>query len=80
MAHPIEICPNCGAPDLVAVCNVVVEYAILNDGYGGQDWERSEIDDDTSNPTHFCCNSCEKEFHEFELDEYGYLVSWGGTG
>lgn len=46
----------------------------VNDGEGGQDWERNEVFDDTSEPLYFRCWKCEAEFHRFELNEEGLLV------
>lgn len=72
--EPIDTCPKCGERTLVAECNVVVDYAIENDGEGTQDWRRQEVDDDTSEATVIRCTSCETEFRLFELDEEGFLI------
>ena len=47
MSQPLDVCPTCGERDLIAVCNVVVEYAIANEGENDQDWSPREVDDDT---------------------------------
>jgi hypothetical protein len=74
MTKPLDTCPTCGERDLIAVCNVVAEYAIANEG-GGQSWDRRDVDDETSEPTSFRCGSCGSEFSDFELDDDGYLTS-----
>ncbi|MFA7152697.1 MAG: hypothetical protein WC072_02785 [Methanoregulaceae archaeon] len=70
----IDACPKCGERTLVAECNVVVDYAIENDGEGTQDWNRQEIDDDSSEAYLIRCTSCQTEFWLFELDEERLLV------
>jgi len=74
MSQPLDTCPTCGERDLIAVCNVVVEYAIANEGENDQDWSRREVDDDTSETRYVRCDSCGAEFQRFALDEQGYLV------
>jgi len=68
----LDTCPVCGEKDLVAVCNVIVDYTVTNED-GGQDWHREEVDDDTSDPLYFRCGSCKTEFHQFQMED-GYLV------
>ena len=58
MSEPVDACPICGALRMIAVCSAVVEYAVANDGDGGQDWSRREVDDDTSQPLQFRCEAC----------------------
>ena len=77
MNPPIDVCPECGERTLIAVCTVVVEYAITNEGEGDQDWSRRKVDDDTSEVESFKCDSCKAEFETFELNDDGYLVSLG---
>jgi len=77
MSQPTDACPSCGEHAIVAVCAVIVEYAVANEGEADQDWSRREVDDDTSEPTHFRCDSCGEEFHRFALDAQGYLVRLG---
>ena len=76
MATPIDLCPECGEQDLVAICNTIVEYDIVNDGDEGQDWEKSEVDDDSSDVISIKCESCGEEWFdgEFTLDRNGFLV------
>jgi hypothetical protein len=64
---------------LVAVCSVIVDYDVNDDGDGGQDWDRSEVDDSSSEPLYFRCSSCKNEWHAFELTDDGnqYLKSLG---
>ena len=70
-------CPICGEDSIIAVCKVDVEYEVNDDGEGGQDWRRVYVDDDTSDPSYFRCDSCRKEWHSFELTDDGnaYLLS-----
>ena len=72
-------CPDCGSDTIIAVCTVDVEYMVEDDGEGGQDWVRYDVDDDTSDPSYFRCRSCGKEWNTFELtdDGNGYLKSLG---
>jgi len=77
MSRPLDVCPTCGKQSLIAVCTVVAEYAIANEGECEQDWSRREVDDDTSEPTLFRCDSCGVEFRRFSLDGSGYLVGLG---
>lgn len=79
MSRPIDTCPACGEREIIAVCTVVAEYAVNNDGEGDQDWSRRTVDDDTSVPTSFRCDSCGLEFGKFTLDEKGYLVGLGSA-
>jgi len=71
----LDTCPVCGKKDIVAVCEVVVEYTVENCGRNDrqQDWERGDIDDDTSQPKYFRCDGCDTEFYEFQM-EGGFLV------
>lgn len=71
----INSCPECGANDLVAVCQVFVDYSISDDGAGGQEWIREDVDDDSSQPVNFRCTSCQTFFENFELDSNGYLIA-----
>ena len=77
MSNLTDTCPQCGERTLIAVCTVVAEYAVTNDGETDQDWCRREVDDDTSEPVSFRCDSCGTEFEDFTLDERGYLVALG---
>jgi len=79
MSRPLDVCPTCGERDLIAVCRTTAEYAIVNDGEADQDWSRREVDDDTSEPKLFRCDSCGAEFRRFSLDGSGYLVGLGPT-
>lgn len=74
IARPIDTCPHCGESTLIALCTVIVEYSITNDGEADQDWSRQDIDDDTSVPQSVRCESCGAEFGNLTLDERGYLV------
>ena len=71
-AEVLDTCPVCDEQDLVAVCEVIVDYSVANED-GGQDWHREEVDDDTSEPLYFRCGSCKTEFHQFQMAD-GYLV------
>ena len=73
----LDTCPVCGEESLVAVCSVIVSYSVTNDGADGQDWERDEVDDDSSNPISFRCRECDAHFPKFELTKDGYLESLG---
>ncbi|MFA7152707.1 MAG: hypothetical protein WC072_02835 [Methanoregulaceae archaeon] len=74
-AEVLETCPVCGEQDLVAVCEVIVEYSVENTPGGDeQSWDRMDVDDDTSEPQYFRCDSCKTEFHQFTV-EGGYLRS-----
>jgi len=77
MSQTTDACPTCGERNLIAVCTVVAEYAVSNDGGADQDWSRRSVDDDTSQPTVFRCGSCLAEFSQFTLDDQGYLVRLG---
>ena len=83
VSEVIDVCPACGEQALVAVCNVVVEYDITNDGAGGQDWERTgsdAIDDDSSDVVYIKCEACGKEWSVAAGGvrmESGYLVGLG---
>jgi len=77
MSRPLDVCPNCGERTLIAVCSVVAEYAIANDGEADQDWSRRQVDDDTSQVQSVKCESCGAEFRRFSLDGSGYLVGLG---
>jgi hypothetical protein len=86
MSEVIDVCPACGEQSLVAVCQVVVEYTITNDGEGGQDWERSgsdAIDDDSSDVVCIRCESCGGEWNYCDGTvhmESGHLVGLGWAG
>jgi hypothetical protein len=82
MSEVIDVCPACGEQSLVAVCQVVVEYAITNDGEGGQDWEKGSdgVDDDSSDVTYIKCEACGREWSVAAGGvrmESGYLVGLG---
>lgn len=77
MTQPLDACPTCGERSLIAVCRTTAEYAIANEGECDQDWSRRAVDDDTSEPTVFRCESCGAEFRRFSLDGNGYLVRLG---
>lgn len=77
MSRPLDACPNCGERDLIAVCTVVAEYAIGNEGEADQDWSRRTVDDDTSQVQSVKCDACGAEFRRFALDGSGYLVGLG---
>lgn len=77
MSQPTDACPNCGERNLIAVCTVLAEYAVSNDGEADQDWSRWTVDDDSSHPTLIRCDSCGGKFRRFTLDEQGYLVRLG---
>ena len=79
MKQPMDVCPACGERSLVAVCKTTVEYAVTNDGEGGQDWCRREVDDDYSTPSRFRCGNCGIEFTQFVLDVDGHLVCLEST-
>lgn len=72
--EPVDTCPACGERDLIAVCSVVVEYAIANEGEADQEWSRGKVDDDTSEVRSVRCDGCGTEFERFTLDERGYLT------
>ena len=74
MTRPLDTCPHCGERALIAICTVIAEYAITNEGETDQDWSRQEIDDDTSVPQSVRCDACGAEFGNLTLDERGYLV------
>ena len=72
----IDKCPLCNG-DLIAVCNVVVEYIIHNEPDGeSQDWERDNVDDDNSEILSIKCDDCGHEWFgsKVELDDEGFLV------
>ena len=75
----LDECPRCECRGLIAVCSVTVEYGVTNDGEGGQDWSRREVDDDDSLPSRFRCGNCGAEFTQFTLDGDGHLVSLEST-
>jgi hypothetical protein len=65
-------CPNCQAPELVAVRRVLVEYRI-----DGEDWIRAGTDDDSAEVLRVSCEGCGTEFDPVELDGEGQLVRLG---
>lgn len=81
----VNKCPYCEG-DLTAVCSVVVEYAILDDGHGGQDWSRhldsDAVDDDSASVQYVECDSCGREWTKENavMDREGYLVELKGDG
>jgi len=75
MTKLLDTCPTCGERNLTAICTVVAEYSIANDGGSDQQWTRRSVDDDTTEPTAFRCCHCGAEFPDFDLDENGYLTS-----
>lgn len=42
MSECLDRCPTCGERSLVAVCSVIAEYAITNEGEDSQDWSRRD--------------------------------------
>ena len=74
----VNVCPECGG-NLLAVCNVIVEYGIVQE-QGWQSWDRYEVFDDTSSLSHVRCRSCEREFHGFELNDGGELIGLSEKG
>ena len=77
MSDCLDRCPACGERSLVAICTVIAEYAITNDGEDAQDWSRREVYDDTSEARSVSCEACGAEFADVRIDDRGHLIGLG---